>query len=297
MKARPVHGLSSLQSQYFLHLERVDFLTKVTIKNRSYSLCRLAAFLKDREITEPEEVTMADLYDYLGSLEGRSAGTINHEKQAIKSFFRWCQVLIGVKLAFNPEDIHRHRVPQTHIQVLSETQVGHVIRKCRTKHCHRQDGFAIALMFEAGLRLGEVANLRIEDIRGSEIRIQGKGGKVRLAFITDRLAQAIADSLRYHKKSQGPLFVSSAEKAYTCDGLRKRIKNRFKASGIIMHPHDLRHAFAVNWLQKGGDLRTLQRLLGHSSLDTTMRYLNITDRHTHEQYRGLFSSSVLEKSS
>ena len=78
------------------------------------------------------------------------------------------------------------------------------------------------------------------------------------------------------------------------DTVRARIKRVFlRVMGIDMHPHQLRHAFAINLLENGANIRSIQKLLGHAKIETTMRYLGISDKYLKQDYTTHFGGSVL----
>jgi site-specific recombinase XerD len=137
--------------------------------------------------------------------------------------------------------------------------------------------------YGAGLRVSEVVRLKITDIDSDRMMLrieQGKGRKDRYGLLSDRLLQELRvywlrcrpeDWLFPSREGQGPI---TSHRAYDIYKDTKAEAGINKAGGI----HSLRHAFATHMLEAGADLHTIQRLLGHRSLRTTMRYLHVSER-------------------
>lgn len=245
----------------------------------------------------PEDVTWEDIERFLfeRGMEVEPS-TLQLEKQALRGFFAYCYEQLEMNLQFRWDTIKRKKVKPPKIVTFEPEKISEVISRCREE----QDRLIICLMFESGIRIGEVVNLQISDIEGTQIRVRGKGENDRVVFITHDLARAIRSyvldrgcftghvfrPLQKHKNHPNDRYVS----AY---GVRDRIQAAFKRCGITMHPHQLRHSFAKNWLMQGGDLRTLQILLGHADLTTTQRYLGLTDKETENIYHRVQTKSVL----
>lgn len=134
----------------------------------------------------------------------------------------------------------------------------------------------IAVMFEGGLRLAEVANMKIGDLRGTTLDVVGKGNKHRITFISDELATALNVWIADNGWTSGYYFRPircGKEEHYQPGTIRGRVKIAFEeVLGMDMHPHELRHAFALNLLENGCGLRSIQKLLGHSKIETTMTF-------------------------
>jgi len=150
-----------------------------------------------------------------------------------------------------------------------------------------------ALLYGAGLRIGEALSLTRAELAGrpDTIMVRGKGGKDRLVPIIPQVAQAIEDYLAlcpFALAQPAPLFVGARGGALNA-GVAQRQMRRLRhlldlpASAT---PHALRHSFATHLLNRGGDLRTIQELLGHASLSTTQRYTEVAGEQLVAVYRG-----------
>jgi integrase/recombinase XerC len=149
-----------------------------------------------------------------------------------------------------------------------------------------RDAAVFSLLYGAGLRISEALSLRRGDAPkpGSVITITGKGGKQRQVPILPQIAEAIADYLArcpYRGGTGDPLFVGAKGGPLSPRIIQLAMEGLRGALGLpdSATPHALRHSFATHLLARGGDLRTIQELLGHASLSTTQVYTAVdTDR-------------------
>lgn len=149
-------------------------------------------------------------------------------------------------------------------------------------HCtNLLDEIMIRVLFDTGLRAKEFANLRLENLDGRKIYIIGKGRKQGWVYISDYTAERLnlwietVDAKDY-------LWIKGTRRAYyspmTVDGIRKRIKQLFKEAGFNnFQMHELRHSFATDLRRRGADMDIIQKLMRHSSLQVTQRYLHNLD--------------------
>jgi len=150
----------------------------------------------------------------------------------------------------------------------------------------RRDYALFALMFNIGARVQEIIDLRFLDLRlepPCQVRLSGKGNKVRICPIwpqTARLLRDLRDEAHAGEKSDSPVFVNRHGGRLTRFGVRYLLRKHIKAAcrdipileSKRIHPHSLRHSTAVHLLKAGVDFATISHWLGHASLDTTMRY-------------------------
>lgn len=160
------------------------------------------------------------------------------------------------------------------------------------------------MLFSTGLRVSELVGLdRDIDLAQDHFSVRGKGEKVRIVFISDDAKESIKDYLAKRTDVDPALFISigrGGEKSLskkegslrmTARSIERTVKHYAIKSGITkkVTPHVLRHSFATDLLENGADIRSVQALLGHSSITTTQIYTHVTDRglqEIHKQFHG-----------
>jgi putative tyrosine recombinase xerC len=157
----------------------------------------------------------------------------------------------------------------------------------------------LELFYATGMRVSEIANLKLEqiDFELNLILVHGKGNKDRYVAFGEEAKTALNNYLvearkkiLLHKTDYGYVFLNSNGNMITSRGLEYIIKNIFLNAGVSasVHPHMLRHTFATQMLNNGADLRTVQELLGHESISTTQIYTHVTKQHLCDIYHKYF---------
>ncbi len=179
-------------------------------------------------------------------------------------------------------EIPMAKVPKRLPQVLTRAEVVRLLAAARNERART----ALTTAYAAGLRVSELCALELSDIESAADRMclkvrQAKGGKDRYTLLSPRLLEALRHYWRHHRPGRwlfpngagdGPMGVETAQRMYWA---ARDAAGIAPAGGI----HSLRHAFATHLLEAGVDLPTLQRLLGHGHVTTTMRYLHLARSH------------------
>ncbi|VVB93315.1 Tyrosine recombinase XerA [uncultured archaeon] len=229
--------------------------------------------LLDHIKKEPIDITEDDIKDFLAyklSDDSLSTSTIALIKAALKFFYTDI-------LGKNISQIKTPKMSKKLPIVLSRTEIKNLIEKTENiKH-----KLIIELLYSTGLRLSECINLKYSDLDLNDgvgwVRM-GKGSKDRIFIISDTFKK---DLLDYHEKNEsdgkGYIFLVNGKKM-TYRGIQHAIKVSAKRSGIEkpVHVHTLRHSFATHLLENGVDIRKIQKLLGHSNLQTTQIYTQVS---------------------
>jgi site-specific recombinase XerD len=167
-----------------------------------------------------------------------------------------------------------------------------------------RDKAILEILFSSGLRVSELCKLHRDDINmkkkvvgPTEFSVRGKGKKVRLVFLSERASHWLREYLD-RRVDVSPWMFVRMDKAAASAGKRdeepmttrsvERLMEKYKAiAGIAKHvtPHTLRHTFATDLLSNDADIRSVQTMLGHSSITTTQVYTHITDKHLRETYK------------
>lgn len=252
-------------------------------------LTAFAILLPSGLSTDLSTVTLADLDAHLVGLRSRlSPVTIRKRAAALRTFFRWCS---GTKLTTGDlsAGLNLPKVGRRLPKCLKRTEVHRLLAAIEDL----RERAVIELLLDSGLRLNEATQLRWRDLDFEEGTIHvshGKGDKERYAVFGASTAASLlawrADRLfapdpsdRVFLGERGPL--SSA-------GMYKLVKRVAKRAEVEMHPHSLRHTFAVFYLDAGGSIYDLSRLMGHGDIKTTTIYLDVSLESLSEKH-GRFS--------
>lgn len=214
---------------------------------------------------------------------------------ALRNFFRF---LKKKNLAvIDPEIIELPKISERDIEVLSETDLKKLLSAPKGNSLKAlRDRAILETLFSTGLRVSELCALdRDLDLEKGEIKVRGKGSRVRLVFLSQRAKEALREYLARRKDQKKALFVNlSRNKKFarlTPRAVELLIKKYAQEAGIVtkVTPHTLRHQFATDLLKAGADLRAIQMLLGHKNLQTTQIYTHLTDKmlkKIHQTYHG-----------
>jgi integrase/recombinase XerD len=227
----------------------------------------------------PDKITREEIRSYLHYLiveKKFSYSYCNHKMVAINFFHR---EVLGRKMDLRIPMKKNERLPEP----LSREEVARLILAARNPK-HR---VLIMTAYSAGLRVSELVRLRPHDINSERMLIrvdQGKGRKDRYTLLSERLLGELRGYWRQYRPEKW-LFVSQVIGNHLPRETAARAFYRMKERAGIVHGHGihtLRHSFATHLLEAGVDLRTIQILMGHNSLNTTVKYLHVTQKHIEE---------------
>ncbi len=248
-----------------LHTElKLRGFSTLTVRNYSFFVDK---FLKSNN-KPVEELNQEDVRTYLASMfEDKSKNTIMLAAAALKFFFTEI-------LKKEVGDIKMPKKDKKLPEVLTKEEVSKLLKSAET----RKSRLILSLLYSSGLRVSELVNLRPHDINFGEnigwVR-SGKGSKDRMFTVSPGLANELKE---YLKKKDGAKYLFSHEEPLTTRNIQKIVKNLRNRADIQkkVTPHTLRHSFATHLLESGTDIRMIQALLGHSSLNTTQLYTHIS---------------------
>lgn len=206
-----------------------------------------------------------------------SQSTVNHYYRVLNAFFVWLQQ--EELIAENP--VARLKAPKVEhrvVQALTANEIKRLLDTCSGKSMLDVRNKAIlSILLDTGLRVSELANLRLEDVdlnTGAVLVRHGKGGKQRIVRIGAKAQRALWRYITiYRRGDSDALFLTRSGELLDVVGIKILIRRLSKKGGVRIYGHKLRHTFAINYLRNGGDVFTLQYLLGHSTLQMTQRYL------------------------
>ena len=255
-------------------------LSEGTRKAYRVDVGQFARWVRARGV-ELEDIDVRVLADYASELgRGRpklAPATISRKLAAVRSFLRFT--------------LGRSRVPDIPLAPRRPRRLPETLRTGDVDELvERLDGddalglrnrALVELVYSAGLRSAEAVGLDLADVDFEQelVRVHGKGGKERVVPLGEEAAYRLALYLRDGR----PALARGADDALFLSARGRRLETS-TLRRLVAHPHRLRHAFATHLLEGGADLRTIQELLGHSSLSTTQVYSHVDGRRLRRVY-------------
>jgi integrase/recombinase XerD len=275
-------------------------LARNTIEAYQRDLRGFLDMLDDRDIVSTTALTPALIREYLIRLSERklALSSIARHLVSIRMFVRYLFIMQIVR-----EDIGSHldtpkkwqKLPRT----LAVSQVEAMLAAPQPGDpFYSRDRAILELLYATGLRVSELAGLRVGDVNLNVgyVRCFGKGGKERVVPVGSHAIDAVGEYLRHLRPTlaaltdqANSLFLSRSGKAMDRTNIWRLVQRYALESGVGIHvgPHTLRHCFATHLLEGGADLRVIQELLGHSDVATTQIYAHVDSsrlRSIHERF-------------
>lgn len=280
---------------------QIKEFTEKTMKNKQQEYKQLKHYLiEKRGIKEIENVTKYDLQAYvrLKQKDGLQPTSIHSMFRMIKAFFSWCETqgYIQENIA---KEVTLPKVPKKVINGFTSDEVQAMINAFSYKtYIECRNKAIIAMLADCGLRNMELRNLKNEDIRDNSILVNGKGNKQRIVFISPDLKRIL---IRYERLKEEYFIDTYTSDHYflnytggslghvALDNIIKKAGERAKIKGKRISPHNFRHYYAVTCLFEGMDVFSLSKLLGHSDISVTQKYLESFDNNQLKQKAVTFS--------
>ena len=283
--------LYSLISNYLDFSENIKGLSKNTTNSYKRDLHKFSKFLKASGVIDFDSLTeemcsawIADLFQ-----NNVSARSIQRHISSAKGFFNYLKKS-GLVTNSPFELINSPKSPSHLPNVLSPEQVSQLLNFKPKNAQEKRDLAIIELIYSSGLRVSETVNADLSDFEDGKdfLRVLGKGSKTRLVPVGRYAKNAIEDWMIERDKlstKDDSLFVNLRGNRITTRSVQERLKNIAIMQGLPpVNPHMLRHSFATHLLESSGDLRSIQELLGHSSLSTTQIYTRLDYQHLIKVY-------------
>lgn len=255
----------------------LNFLTD--IKNYSELTVKtydgvLSDFLNDSEIYEENKQIVVDITKYRIAISQNNSKTISKKISSIKSFINYLK----------DKNYHIKLIGANSIKVAKTLP-----KPIRTddiidglKQADLQEKTIVTLIYSFGLRISELAGLKLKDIKDSSITVLGKGNKQREIPAN---SYAISQIKSYIKDFSPKVYLFEKDaKPFSIRQLQYRVDKVFKKIGISATPHQLRHSFATDLLNNGARINDISELLGHSSLSATSIYTKLNTTTKYKQY-------------
>jgi len=279
------------------YLENERDFSEHTIRAYSTDIVEFVKFSDKGESLAPGSVDHLMLRSYLAHLRGtsRSRATIARKLASIRTFFRY--LVREEVVEENPvADMRTPRKEKRLPVVLDEKQVRVLIEQPDTEtFLGLRDRAILEILYSAGIRASELVGANVEDVDliGEVMRVRGKRKKERLAHLGSYAVAAVKEYLGARRlQPRAPFFDRRALLLNRFGGrlsdrsLRRTIEKYLKTAGLALNvtPHTLRHSFATHLLDRGADLRSIQELLGHESLQTTQIYTHVSTERLKKVY-------------
>lgn len=279
--------LSGLFASYVRTL-KAEAKSPRTISTYTEAMARLVRFATEQDwpSADPAEATRDQIRDLMTHLnETRSASTTSVTFGALTSFYRWC-VNEG-EIATSPlAGMHVPKIPNVPVPLVSPEDLKRLLATCKTQagatwhtqFTDRRDAALLMVLIDAGLRRAEVAGLTVDavDLDQGTLKVHGKGDKPRTAYVGAATTAALDRYLRLRDKHPAhrlPALWLGAKGAVTATGVYQFLNARTEQAGLAhLHPHQLRHTWAHQFLLAGGEEGDLMRAAGWSSPKMLERY-------------------------
>ncbi len=276
---------------YTRYLERlVEFAGDIPVDQITQELVRKYRLWLNRHVNERGE-PMALI-------------TQSYHLIALRGFLRYLSLRDITSLS--PEKIILPKVARKQVTFLHFDEITRLIEQIDcSDEAGLRDRAIIELLFSSGLRVSELVNLNRDHINTTrrEFMVRGKGQKDRPVFVSKAAAEHVDTYLAARIDNLPPLFLSYSRnnissmtgdyRRLSARSIQRMISKYARLAGITKHvsPHTMRHSFATDLLMNGADIRSVQSMLGHSSIATTQVYTHVTDQHLREVHEKFHSES------
>ncbi len=285
---------SRLEMDSFLReLGDIRRYSKHTISNYRRDLEALRLIFSGLGKNNWRDVVPADVRLMVGKQhqKGHTGRTIARQLSALRSFYNW---LLKRKLCdSNPaQDIRAPKDRKALPKTLDPEEIQQLLTKSADSTLELRDAAIFELFYSSGLRLSELVGINIPDIdlRDGEMRVTGKGNKIRILPVGSKALEAIVAWLKVRGQwlqgEQDALFLSKTGRRLSPRSVQDRLKKLALKTGLSRncYPHMLRHSFASHMLESSGDLRAVQEMLGHADISTTQIYTHLDFQHLASVY-------------
>ncbi len=269
--APDLHDLIGSFLTYVTHVRGYSTATATTYATALHQMENQCAWY------EEEGRWILDIMPWRLAIHSLSKRSIHAKLTAVRSFVRYLNDHTGISVqALGIETI---KTPQTLPKPLEEHAIAEVMGAATP-----EERLLIGMLYGLGLRISELASLRLDQINGEWIQIHGKGNKVRQLPLLPYL-QALIVQYRQTHAPRKYLFEKD-KNPLTAAQLRYRLSKLFRAHGFKATPHQLRHSFATHLLAHGARIADVSELLGHASMATTQVYTKLGSVKKMEEYMG-----------
>ncbi len=279
-----------------------------TVENYDHYLSVFFEQMKIQGVGDISEDKIREFRLWLNRQPGTGNATMKRRTQnyyliALRAFLKYLRKR-GVE-GLNPERIELAKLPERQIDIITSAELERLMKapedvakksdEPRKQQVALRDTAILELLFSTGLRVAELCALNSDiDLTRDDLSVRGKGEKVRVVFLSPAAKDSVTAYLKARKDMEEALFVDGRDTKphrITPRDIQRHIKKYAAQAGITnkVSPHTLRHVFATDLLSNGADIRSVQALLGHASINTTQIYTHVTDAHLREVHKRFHS--------
>jgi len=302
MQEKLPENIIKLIDKFISYIEVTRNRSLKTVSNYRRYLYRFFYFAKINDVKEINDELVNSYILYLRRQNGTRDGemktnTRNYHLIALRMFLKFLAKM-DIK-SMSPEKIELAKQQPRQVDFLDKEELKKILYAPnlvkQDELTKLRDVAILETLFSTGLRVSELSNLKRNDINleRNEFSIRGKGGKIRVVFLSPTANDALRTFISVRKDTADALFVrtdidpgKNELENLTPRSIQRIVKKYSKIAGITKNvtPHTLRHSFATDLLYEGADIRSVQEMLGHSSITTTQVYTHITNKRLKEVY-------------
>lgn len=301
-------SLKALKTQFLEYVEIEKGRSLKTVENYDHYLSRFLEFAKTDNPSNITDTLVREFRLWLNRQPSKynkeGGGTVRKKTQnyymiALRAFLKYLARQDIKSLA--PDRIELAKIPERELDLITPNELKRLLESPNGSDIKDlRDKAILEMLFSTGLRVSELCSLTSDiDLSSDDFSIRGKGGKIRVVFISDTAKQAVKKYLNARKDMSPALFVQVENqigkkdkrikelKALNKRSIERIVKIHATKAGISkkVTPHVLRHMFATDLLGNGADIRSVQVMLGHSSITTTQIYTHVTDSKLREIHK------------
>jgi site-specific recombinase XerD len=304
-------NIDKLKREFLEYLEIEKGSALRTVENYEHYLARYFEFGKIKNVADITDPSVREFRLWLNRQatgnnrktgETISKKTQNYYMIALRVFLKYLAKK-EIK-ALPPDRIELAKVQERSLDLITHQELSKLLNSPNGADLKDlRDRAILELLFSTGLRVSELCSLTSDiDLHSEELSIRGKGGKIRVVFISDDAKNAVKKYLSARKDMSDALFVQIDSgigkknekkekikdlKALTRRSIERIVKQHAIKAGISkkVTPHVMRHMFATDLLSNGADLRSVQAILGHANIGTTQIYTHVTDKALREIHK------------
>ncbi|MGD8457198.1 MAG: tyrosine-type recombinase/integrase [Anaerolineales bacterium] len=276
--------LSEAIRQFFI-AKQAERLSPSTFADYGNTFKQFRKYIGDPYI---QDITPAHVREFLASLTHLAKKTVVNYWTGLSSLWTWAYN-DGIVSDHVMRKVKKPRTDRKAVKPFSDDDIQKIF-SCKHKKYPLRNKAILYILLDTGIRCSELCDAQVEDYKGRTLTVWGKGDKERIVPLSALTMNAIDDYLQHERPDPNegnPLIVSDRGEQFTRSGIYQMLYKMGPRTGVRkIYTHRFRHTFAVSFLRNGGDVFSLQEILGHTTLEMTRRYVKLARldiQKTHER--------------